>query len=167
MSDTQVTPEAIPAGDAPEATPPQETFSADYVKELRDEAAAARIAKKTAVDAAKAEVIKDYEGKLAGKDTAFAELQSTHTTTSTELLKLQAILADDDFAKEDVLKVAELVAGSDEETISESIKRVKAIYGGKAPANDRLVDPSQGSGSHIPLNGDPILNMIKSAVGAR
>jgi len=167
MPDAPTTPET-PATPAPEAAPTQqETFSRDYVESLRQENANHRLKAKTAGDEARAEVIKEYEGKLAAKDTAFTELQSTHAETSTELLRLKAILAEDDFAKEDVLKVLDLVSGSDEETISESVKRVKAIYGGKSPAKDRPVDPSQGQGSHLPLNGSPLLDMLKGAVGAR
>ena len=162
MSDTPTTPET-PAAPAPEAPQPQETFSRDYVESLRQEAAQARIAKKDAVEAAKAEVIRDYEGKLAEKDTAFTELQTQHSATSLELLKLKSVL-EAQVPTEDILEVAALVQGTDEESVKGSVERVKALLS-KAQAKDRPVDPSQGSGSTVPLNGDPIVNMLKSAIG--
>lgn len=164
MSDTPTTPETPATPPAPEAAK-QETFSRDYVETLRQEAAQARVAKKTAVDEAKAEVIKDYEGKLAEKDTAFAELQTAHGETTLELLKLKAVVAAQ-IPVEDIGDVVTLVQGTDEETISASVERVKALLG-KSPKKDRPVDPSQGQGSHLPLNGNPLLDMIKGAVGAR
>lgn len=163
MSDTTTTPET-PAVPAPEANQQQETFSRDYVETLRQEAARYRTEKKDAVEAGKAEVIKDYEGKLAEKDTAFGELQTAHAETSLELLKIKSVL-ESGIPREDVLEVVALVQGSDEESVKESVERVKSLLG-KSPAKDRLIDPSQGSGSHIPLNGDPILNLLKAAVKA-
>jgi len=162
MSDTPTTPET-PAAPAPEAPEKQETFSRDYVESLRAEAAKYRTEKKDAVDAAKAEVIRDYEGKLAEKDTAFTELKTKHSETSLELLKLKSIL-EAGIPSEDVLEVAALVQGTDDESVKGSVERVKALLG-KSHVKDRLVDPSQGSGSHVPLNGDPIVNMFKSALG--
>ena len=79
-------------------------------------------------------------------------------------MKLKAVLAEN-IPTEDVLDVVSLVQGSDEESVSESVKRVKSLIG-KAPAKDRPVDPSQGTGNHVPLNGDPILQSIKAIVGA-
>jgi len=162
MSDTPTTHET-PATSAPEATEKQDTFSRDYVESLRQEAAQARVAKKDAVEAAKADVIRDYEGKLAEKDTAFAELQNQHSETSLELLKIKSVL-EAKVPTDDILDVVALVQGTDEESVKGSVERVKALLS-KAPAKDRPVDPSQGSGSTVPLNGDPIVNMFKSALG--
>lgn len=164
MSDTTTTP-ATPAAPAPEATTQQETFSRDYVERLRDEAASHRTKAKTAADEARAEVVKEYEGKLAEKDTAYSEIESAFGEAYTELLKLKAILREE-IPAEDVLEVLELVQGNDADTIEASVKRVKSLLG-KSPAKDRAVDPSQGKGNPIPLNGDKVTNMLKAAVGAR
>lgn len=156
------TPEATP--EAPEV-PKQETFSRDYVESLRNEAAKYRNEKKDAVDAAKAEVIRDYEAKLAEKDTALAGLQTEHSAAALELLKLKKVL-EAEIPSADALEVAALVQGTDEESVSESVKRVKALLG-KAPAKVPAVDVTQGSGGKdIPLNGDPVLDLLKRAVGA-
>jgi hypothetical protein len=81
-----------------------------------------------------------------------------------ELLKLKAVVSEG-IPTEDILDVAALIQGSDEETISESVKRVKSLLD-KAPARERPVDPSQGSGNVLPLNGDPLLETVKRIVGA-
>jgi hypothetical protein len=163
MSDetqTTTTENAAPAQEAP-----AETFSREYVQELRNEAAKYRTEKNNAVEAARAEVIKDYEAKLAQKDGSLSEMESEVSARSLELLKLKMVL-NEGIPTEDVLDVVSLVQGADEETVSESVKRVKSLIGRKPPA-DRPVDPSQGTGNVLPLNGDPLLEMVKSMVGAK
>jgi hypothetical protein len=162
MSDetqTTTTENAAPAQEAP-----AETFSREYVQELRNEAAKYRTEKNTAVEAARAEVIKDYESKLAQKDGSLSEMETEVSARSLELLKLKMVL-NEGIPTEDVLDVVSLVQGADEETVSESVKRVKSLIGKKPPA-DRPVDPSQGQGNHLPLNGDPLLETVKRMVGA-
>lgn len=162
MSDetpTTTTENAAPAQEAP-----AETFSREYVQELRNEAAKYRTEKNTAVEAARAEVIKDYESKLAQKDSSLSEMETEVSARSLELLKLKMVL-NEGIPTEDVLDVVSLVQGTDEETVSESVKRVKSLIGKKPPA-DRPVDPSQGQGNHLPLNGDPLLETVKRMVGA-
>ena len=162
MSDETPTTTETASAPAPEAKP--EVFSADYVQELRAEAAKYRTDKKEAVEKAKSEVVKTYEGKLSQHDSALSEAQQELSAANLELLKLRAVLAEQ-IASEDVLDVVSLVQGTDEESVSESVKRVKSLIG-KAPERDRPVDSSQGSGSHVPLNGDPILEKVKRMVGA-
>ena len=165
MSDSTPTTDT-PTAEAVQVTTPQpETFSLDYVQALRQEAAKYRTEKNDAVTAGKAEVIKDYESKLAERDSAFNEVQSELSARALELLKLKAVLAAE-IPTEDVLDVVSLVQGEDDETVSESVKRVKSLLG-KAPARDRPVDPNQGVGNVLPLNGDPLLESVKRIVGAR
>ena len=142
-----------------------ETFSLDYVQGLRQEAAKYRTEKNDAVAAAKAELSANYDRALAERDTQFEELNQTVSARELELIKLRAILSAN-IPSEDVLEVATLVQGEDEESISESVNRVKSLIG-KNPPRDRPVDPSQGSGNSIPLNGDPLLESLKRIVGSR
>lgn len=162
MSDENpTTPEtAAPA----QVTQPAETFSLDYVQGLRQEAARYRTEKNDAVEKAKGEVIKDYEGQLSEKATALVALQAQFDVHSLELLKIKAVV-DAEIPTEDVADVVALVQGSDEKSVTESVKRVKSLLG-KAPAKERPVDPSQGSGNHLPLNGDPLLETVRRIVGA-
>lgn len=154
--------------EAPPAQAAVETFSKEYVQELRNEAAKYRNEKKDAVEAARteatAEAIRDYELKMADKETALTGIQNELSTTKLELLKLKSVLAAD-IPSTDVLEVVSLVQGTDEESVSESVQRVKALIG-KSPQRDRPVDPSQGTGNVLPLNGDPLLETIKRIVGA-
>lgn len=160
MSDnTSETVEAV-AQEVPRA----ETFSLDYVQGLRQEAAKYRTERNEAVANVKAELQSQFEQQLSVKDSEFTELKSELSAREVELLKLKAILAAG-IPTDDVLTVADLVQGSDEESVSESVKRVKTLIG-KNPPKDRPVDPSQGSGNAIPLNGDPLLETIKRIVGA-
>jgi hypothetical protein len=147
------------------AAPTPETFSLDYVQGLRQEAAKYRTEKNEAVERIKTDLQGQFEAQLAAKDSEFGELQSELSARQVELVKLKAILAAG-IPSEDVMTVAELVQGDDETTVSESVERVKSLIG-KAPARDRPVDPSQGSGNSIPLNGDPLLESLKKIVGVR
>ena len=163
MSDESPTTTEIDAP-AQEAAPKAETFSAEYVQQLRDEAARYRTEKRAAAERAKTDAAKDFEGKLSEKDSALNTLQDALSDRTVELIKLKAVLAAG-IASEDALDVATLIQGTDEDSISESVKRVKSLIG-KAPEKDRPVDPSQGSGNYVPLNGDPILETVKRMVGA-
>lgn len=145
-----------------------ETFSKEYVQELRNEAAKYRNEKKDAVEAArteaKSEAIREYEAKLVDRDSALTEIQNELSSTKLELLKLKSVLAAE-IPSADVLEVVALVQGTDEDTVSDSVNRVKALLG-KTPQKDRPIDPSQGTGNPLPLNGNPLLDALKRAVGA-
>jgi hypothetical protein len=131
---------------------------------LRQEAAKYRTERNEAVANAKAELQSEFEAQLATKNTEFNELESQLSSRSVELLKYKSILQAG-IPSEDVFAVADLVQGNDEETVSQSVERVKSLIG-KNPSKDRPVDPSQGKGSVIPLNGDPLLETLKRMVGA-
>jgi hypothetical protein len=163
MSEETTTTETVTPA-APEATR-QETFSLDYVQGLRQEAAKYRTEKNEAVAAAKAELAAKYDQALAAKDSEFEAVRNDMSAREIELVKLRTALQAG-IPSSDVLDVVELVQGSDEESISESVARVKALIG-KAPDRDRPVDPSQGSGNTLPLNGDPLLESLKKIVGYR
>lgn len=142
-----------------------EVFSKEYVQELRNEAAKYRTEKNDAVERAKADVIKDYEVKLSDKEQAFSETQKELSERALELLKLKAVVSAG-ISSEDALDVVTLIQGSDEDSVSESVKRVKSLIG-KAPEKDRPIDPSQGTGNQLPLNGDPLLETVRRIVGAK
>jgi hypothetical protein len=167
MSDTTTSTESAPAESQVDKPLEQvKVFDEAYVKSLRDEAAAARVAKKDAVEAAVAEANAKYQAELASRDTAFTELQNELSASKLELEKYQAAIA----AKVPSEKVAAFVSilqGNDSESIQASAKAAYELAGGfssKSPA----FDPTQGSGGRdvLPLNGDPILDALKRAVGA-
>lgn len=164
MSETDTTPtqEAAPIVPGPV---PVETFSRDYVEGLRSEAAKYRNEKKDAVEAAKAAVAAEWEAKFAAKDVEFAALQSDSLSKDVTLAKVKAAI-DLKVPSDKVLAFAEHVKGDTEEAIAESAKSVFELAGGFSTTSPAF-DPTQGSGgNHLPLNGDPLLNALKKAVGA-
>lgn len=160
--------EIIPA--EPEQKTEPKTFSEEYVTGLRNEAAAARVAKKDAVEAERVAVTDrlttEFTSQITERDSKIAELETDVSTRDLEILKLRTILADPDFDSGDVLSVADLVKGTDESSISASVAQVKAIYSKKQPA-PRAIDPSQGSGGVPALNSNKLVEALSRAVGAR
>jgi hypothetical protein len=171
MSDNP-TPENTPEGEAaPEAPKPLEpqgkVFDEAYVKSLRDEAAAARVAKKDAVDAAIAAAKAEHQAELAARDLAYTELQNQLGAAWIELEKVYLSL-DAKVPNDKVRAFVEILDGTDADSIGESVKSRLELVGGfdsKSPA----FDPSHGRGGKppLPLNGDPILDAIKAAVGIK
>lgn len=168
MSETDTTAPvevADSAGGVPETHPAPEVFSKEYVQELRNEAARYRTQKNEAVEVAKTSVAKEFEAKLAEKDVALTELQNQFTEAQIELQKLYVAL-DAQVPSDKVRAFAAILKGSDAESLSESAKSAKELFGGLTTASPAY-DPTQGSGGGaVPLNGDPILAALKKAVGA-
>jgi hypothetical protein len=157
MSDEAVTADTESAV-APEVTP-EDSGMLEEIRKVRRENAKYRTERNEALAAI--EALKKSHGD---QDAAFNDLQAELSARSLELLKLKTVLAEG-IPAEDVLDVAALIQGDDEATVSDSVKRVKSLLD-KAPARERPVDPSQGSGNVLPLNGDPLLETVKRMVGA-
>lgn len=166
-TETSQAPEVAPAAtDKPLEAQPK-LFDEAYVKSLRDEAAAARVAKKDAVEAAIKEVSESHAAALAEKDVAYTELQNELAQARIELEKLY-ISIDAGVPSDKVRQFSSLIQGTDTESIQASAKAAYELAGGfssKSPA----FDPTQGFGGRdpLPLNGDPILAAIKAAVGIK
>jgi len=172
MSDNITDTEGVPSevtqevSDKPLEAQPK-LFDEAYVKSLREEAAAARVAKKDAVDAAVKAAGEAHAAELAARDTAYTELQGELEKARIELEKLYISL-DANVPSDKVRAFAGLIQGTDTETITASAKAAYELAGGfstKSPA----FDPTQGFGGRdpLPLNGDPILQAIKAAVGVK
>ncbi|QTF81439.1 scaffolding protein [Mycobacterium phage TarsusIV] len=172
MSDT-ATPEGTPAGTpAPEATPAAEqpaakVYDEAYVKELRNEAAAQRHAKKDAVEAAVKEANEAHAAELSARDVRITELENELGKAWIELQKLHTTL-EAKVPSDKVLAFVEILQGSDADSITESAKKSLGLIeglGGKKQVPG--FDPTQGFGGRkedMPLNGDPILNAMKSVL---
>ena len=170
MSDTtntESTPEAAPtpAVDKPLEAQPK-LFDEAYVKSIRDEAAAARVAKRDAVEAAEKALKDVHAAELAARDTAYTELQNELGKAWIELEKLQTAI-ELKVPSDKVAAFVSILQGDDKESIQASAKSAYELAGGfstKSPA----FDPTQGfGGKDLPLNGDPILEAIKAAVGIK
>lgn len=162
---TTDTSEETPVVDKPLEAQPK-LYDEAYVKELRQEAAAARVAKKDAVDAAVKELQDKHTAELAAKDVAYTELQNQLGQAWIELEKLQTAV-DLKVPSDKVAAFVAILQGDDKESIQASAQSAYELAGGFSTKASAF-DPTQGFGGKkdIPLNGDPILEAIIKAVGA-
>jgi hypothetical protein len=156
----------------PEVEKPLESqpklFDEAYVKSLREEAAASRVAKKDAVDAAIKLANEGHQAELASRDTALTELQTEFTAAKLELEKYKLAI-EAAVPSDKVQAFVSILQGSDSESLQESAKAAYELAGGFSN-NKSAFDPTQGFGGRkddMPLNGDPILQAIKAAVGVK
>lgn len=135
------------------------------IKDLRAEAAQHRIEKNDAVEAARTALAAEYEEKLTAANAATEAVRNDLTQAQLETAKLNAAL-DADIPAKSVKKIAALLQGSTEAELRSHADELKALFG--TTETQPPIDPSQGSGSsHVPpLNGDPLLNAVKAAVGS-
>lgn len=146
--------------------PQPKLFDEAYVKSLRDEAAAARVAKKDAVDAAVAAANEAHQAELAARDTALTELQNEVTAARLELEKYR-IAVEAKVPSDKVAAFVSILQGADTEGLKASAQSALELAGGFSTKGSAF-DPTQGFGGRkdLPLNGDPILQALKAAVGA-
>ena len=148
----------------------EKTFSLEYVEELRAEAVKWRQDSRQKVDRAVADLKKQQKqlseelAKATEERDLATEERDLHVGAAVELTKYKKAL-EAGISPENVLEVVSLIKETDEDAIESAVERMKSLIG-KAPERDRPIDPSQGSGSHMPLNGDPILEKVKRMVGA-
>ncbi|ERB55492.1 hypothetical protein N806_31220 [Rhodococcus sp. P27] len=137
-------------------------WAREKLTKANNEAAKYRTEKNDAVNAAKAAVTQEFETKLAEAQAKHDELTGKLSARELELIKLRTAL-DLDIPSKAADKFASLLQGTNEDEIKSAAQDAKALFGSLV-SNDRPTDPTQGSGNHMPLNGDPILNAIKRAV---
>jgi len=156
--------DAAPAQEAQEADPAQEqTFSLDYVQQLRAEAAKYRQDKKTAVKAAEDAITAQWQTKLDATGAEYADLKNQAATNEIQVMRYQAMI-DQGIPVEVMPDVISLVGGHDEETVAASVAAAKKLLG--ATARDAAVDPMQGSGNRTPaLNSDELEDSLRRALG--
>ena len=159
--------EVTPAVTDKPLDPQPKLFDEAYVKSLRDEAAAARVAKKDAVDVALKEANAAHAAELASKDVAFTETQNELSSARLELEKYR-IAVEAKVPSDKVAAFVSILQGTDTESITASAKAAYELAGGFR-TNGPAFDPTQGFGGRdpLPLNGDPILQAIKNAVGIK
>lgn len=146
---------------------PGKVYDEAYVKELRQEAAKARVDKKEAVEAAVAAAKAEHAAELAARDTSFTELQNELASAKLELDKLKIAIAAD-VPSDKVLAFAEILKGDDVESLTESAKSSLELFGG---VKRQVIgfDPSAGTGGKEPLalNGDGILHAMCNVLGIK
>ena len=147
--------------------PPKDAkvYDQAYVTALRNEAAAARVAKNEAVESAVSLLKAEHEAAVAAKDVAYTELQNQLNQAQLELEKLY-VSVDAKVPSEKVRAFAAILKGEDKDSIVESAKATYELFGGFEASKQSAFDPTQGSGGKNPmaLNGDPILAALMAAV---
>ena len=147
----------------------QKYFHEEYVKELRDEAAKPRTSKDDAVAAAKAEVETEWKSKYDELEALKSTVESEVDSSRLEVVKLKAAL-EAGIDSDKVVTFAGLLQGQNEDDLKSHADEVKTLFVTSEPApagKQPATDPTQGSGNHKPLNGDPLLEDIKRIVGVR
>ena len=134
----------------------------DEIAAVRSEAAKYRVEKKDAVEAVKADLTTEYDKKVQ-------DLTDELAATSSTITKLKIAL-ESEIPHDKVESFAGLLKGNDEAELRSHAEELTELFSvsdsDSAPKKTPAVDPSQGSGTkEIPLNGDPLLNALKSAVG--
>lgn len=168
MSDTdnQSTQEQQEQGQEPKTVADLPQWAQDQLKEANAEAAKYRVEKKDAVEAAKKaaedEWTKKLDDALTEAGSAKSELESKLAEADRRYEKLVAVLDPDVSAR--ALKVAELVKGDNPDEIRSHANELRELFGQEPKTPPPAVDPSQGQGSTLPLNGDPVLNEVLSLI---
>ena len=168
MSDAPVTPD--PAETTPvvtqEVTPPVDTDLPDWAKqkisELNAEAAKHRVEKNAALATAKAQVEAEFKEQLTQAATEIQNLKDLLSVSNIEKLKLEAAV-DAKVPSESAKDFASILQGTTPEEIKSHAEAAKKLFG-NVEGKDRPVDPTQGTGSPLPLNGDPLLEAVRRAI---
>ena len=160
MSDDTTTETPDNAAPAPEAQP--ETFSLEYVQQLRSEAAKYRSEKKAAAQAAEERVAAEFATKLEAASAEYADLQTKFATAELTVAKYQAMI-DAGIPTDSMEQVIKLVNGHDPESIAESVASAKALMG--RAVREPAIDPAQGRGNSFALNSDELEHSLKRVLG--
>lgn len=167
MAEDTTTPPVVPPV-APEAP---KTFSAEYVTDLRNEAARYRTERNTVAEQTKVAVTAEFQSKLDAAQQEIARL-TDNVGESWILQEKIAAAIGAGVPSEKLLAFANVLTGVDAASIKDSAENAKALFGitGSATSTATLAtDPTQGQGSGQPvhaLNSDGLLNAITKIVGA-
>lgn len=142
-------------------------WARDQISEANAEAAKYRVAKKEAVEAAKEEVRKDLQEQMDKLEADLASKDNDLLTSRNEVDKLKAAIAVG-IEGDKVLKFADLLKGENPDQLRSHAEELKELFGTTEQATAKstgATDPSQGTGSMKPLNGDPLLDSIMGYLG--
>ena len=161
MSDdtTTETPDTAPDQGSPQAA---ETFSLEYVQQLRSEAARYRQEKKQAAQTAAEQAAAEWQTKLDAAGDENAELNVKVASAELTIEKYKAMI-DAGIPTSVMPDVLNLVNGHDPESIAESVASALKLMG--HTVREPAVDPYQGSGNTVALNSDALEDSLRRAVG--
>lgn len=152
------------AAEASEATPNRvedlPEFAQKMIAELRDEAKKYRLRSKEAAEKALSEAEAQHAEALSSLTAELESVAAERDSMRTELARLKAAL-NAGVPAEMADEFASRLKGETAEDYVEDAKRLLEIFQPNKP--ERKANPAQGQ--HLPLNGDPVLNMVKNKLG--
>ena len=85
-----------------------------------------------------------------------------------EVDKLKAAI-EAGIANDKVLDFADLLKGDNPEELKSHADKLKSLFTNNEQKSEKqaATDPTQGQGNSLPLNGDPLLNALKSKLNIR
>lgn len=156
-----------PAAEATPETPTSERvedlpeFAQKLISKLRDEAKSNRLKGKEAAEKAIADVTTSHQEELTALTTERESIAAERDSMKSELARLRVAL-NAGVASEVASEFASRLKGDTEEELAADAARLSEIF--QTPSKpERKANPAQGQ--HLPLNGDPLLNMITSKLG--
>ena len=167
MSDdtTTETPTATPADElAPDVEPtaePDETTKYDELVALNAEMRQLKKDSGKEIQRLKSEAQALRAAKTEAQE-QFEGLMAQAAVNEMKVAKYEACIAEG-IPTDSLAEVVSLIQGTDLESIAESVTKVKALIG--RAVRDPAVDPYQGSGNAVALNGDDLENTLRRAVG--
>lgn len=157
-TDPATTPEA-PAADG-------DMFPRSHVEELRRENAGLRTGRNAAIEEAKNAINQEWATKTSVIEQRTTALEADLGDAWVYAAKIDAAVAAG-VPTDKLLAFVQILKGSDDATIKQSVESAKALFGGfgtTVPATD----PTQGSGNGIKphgLNSDALLGAVKEKLG--
>lgn len=157
-------------GQAPQTVDQLPEWARNKISELRDEAAKYRTSKNSAVEEAKAAVSAEFEAKLAEAEKSKEDIEAERDLAKLDVVKLRAAFGalSGDKAEETLSRADEfagLIQGSNADEIATHASKLAGLFGTsttRTPAVDRS---PEGGDPALALNGDPLLQSLKSALG--
>ena len=138
-------------------------WAREKLTKANNAAAKYRVQAKEAAEKAQFEAEEKYSAQIKELTDAKAAVAAELETARLESLKLRTALSVG-IPGESAAEFAALLQGTTEDELSAHAQKVKGLLG-VATKPERPVDPSQGAGSDVPLNGDPVLKMLSSKLG--
>lgn len=160
-------------GPAPSETPTPEqsapeTFSREYVEELRRESARYRTERNTAVEQARTAAEQAAATVISAHEANVARLTDELGESWILVEKIKQSI-DAGVPSDKLIAFAGALQGVDEASIKSSAQSLKTLFGISDPAPVGVTDPTQGSGQRGLANPaqDPILRALTEAANRR
>lgn len=140
-------------------------WARDEITKANNQAAKYRTEKNDAVEAAKKEVSDSFSEKISELEAQIEQEKGEAGSARTEVDRIKAALGVG-IEQSKVLSFAELLKGDTPDELASHAEELKGLFTTEdsQKSTRKATDPSQGTGNTTPLNGDPLLNALMSAV---